>query len=376
MTALAAPGQVAMPRLSDSMEEGTIVRWLKRTGEAVSRGEVLAEIETDKATMEYEAEADGVIEILATEGETVAVGEPIARLAPPGNGSAGRRPIRRSGPRGRATPVARRLARQHGVDLGSVTPTGRRGQVMKADVLATLDGPARSPEPDPAGDAPASTLSATQRTIARRMSAARATIPDFDVEVSVDMSGCLALREQLRAHVDRPPTLTDMVIKACALALRRHPRVNGSYHDSGFSLHDRADVAIAVAAEDALLVPVVRCADSKSLSAIAATTRELAAKARDRRLSAAELDGATFTVSNLGMFGVSRFTAVIDAPQAAILAVGAVEERAVGRAGEVVLAPMMTATLACDHRIIYGAEAASFLTDVRALLEAPIQMLL
>jgi pyruvate dehydrogenase E2 component (dihydrolipoamide acetyltransferase) len=208
------------------------------------------------------------------------------------------------------------------------------------------------------------------------MTAARATIPDFDVEVNVDMSGCLALREQLRAHVERPPTLTDMVVKACALALRAHPRVNGSYRDEGFALHDQVDVGVAVAADDALLVPVVRGADAKSLGAIAAVTRELAAKARERRLAPAELVGATFTVSNLGMFGVSRFTAVIDAPQAAILAVGAVEERPVGRGGEIVLAPMMTATLACDHRIVYGADAARFLADVRSLLEAPIQMLL
>jgi pyruvate dehydrogenase E2 component (dihydrolipoamide acetyltransferase) len=167
-----------------------------------------------------------------------------------------------------------------------------------------------------------------------------------------------------------------MVVKACALTLRVHPRVNGSYRDEGFALHDQVDVGVAVAADDALLVPVVRGADAKSLGAIAATTRELAARARERRLAPAELEGATFTVSNLGMFGVTRFTAVIDAPQAAILAVGAVEERPVGRDGEIVLAPMMTATLACDHRIVYGADAARFLADVRALLEAPIQMLL
>jgi pyruvate dehydrogenase E2 component (dihydrolipoamide acetyltransferase) len=349
-----------MPRLSDSMEEGTIVRWLKQSGETVASGDLLAEIETDKATMEYEAEADGVLEIVAAEGETVAVGELIARLG------AGRV---------RATPVARRLARELGADLSAITPTGRRGQVMKHDVLAAANGGAQPRDAAPARDAAPpgdlTPLSATQRTIATRMARSRTSVPDFDVEAEIDMSACLALRRQ----VDAPPSINDFIVKACALALREHPRVNGTFSD-GFVTHDHINVGIAVATDDALLVPVIRDADALSLAAIARSSRELAAKARERALAPQDLSDATFTVSNLGMFGVTRFTAVIDEPQAAILAVGAVEDRVIARDGRPTVAPMLTATLAADHRIVYGADAARFLVHVRDLLQNPMRMLL
>jgi len=347
------------------MEEGTIVRWLKHTGETVALGEVLAEIETDKATMEYEAESDGVLEIVADEGATVAVGELIARLG------AGRV---------RATPVARRLARELGADLASIVPTGRRGQVMKHDVLAALNGageaaPAAAveaaPAPDPAPARDAAALTATQRTIAARMAKSRAGVPDFDVEVEIDMTACLELRKQ----ADSPPSINDFIVKACALALREHPRVNGTFSD-GFVTHDHVNIGIAVATDDALLVPVIRDADTRAIHDIAQQSRDLAQRARERKITPADLEGATFTVSNLGMFGVTRFTAVIDAPQAAILAVGAVEERPAAKQGQVVVAPRMTATLACDHRIVYGADAARFLAHVRDLLQTPMRMLL
>jgi pyruvate dehydrogenase E2 component (dihydrolipoamide acetyltransferase) len=360
-----------MPRLSDSMQEGTIVRWLKRSGETVAPGDVLAEIETDKATMEFEAESDGVLEIVAAEGATVAVGELIARLGVGGG-------------RVRATPVARRLARELGADLAAIKPTGARGQVMKADVLAAVNGGTAAPPRDaePPRDAPprdtepprdpATPLTATQRTIATRMASSRAGVPDFDVEIEVDMTACLALRTQ----VDAPPSINDFVIKACALALKTHPKLNGAYADDGFVKHDHVNVGIAVATDDALLVPVIRDADWRSLGAIATESRELAAKVRERRIAPEDLQGATFTVSNLGMFGVTRFTAVIDEPQAAILAVGAVQERVVARDGQPAVAPMLTATLAADHRIVYGADAARFLGHVKELLQNPIRMLL
>jgi pyruvate dehydrogenase E2 component (dihydrolipoamide acetyltransferase) len=372
--------EVRMPRLSDSMEEGTIVRWLRNAGDPVAAGDALVEIETDKATMEYEAEAGGTLQILAAEGATVALGEPIARLL-----SDGAEPSAApaSAPRPQrilATPVARRMAAELGVDLDGVTPTGRRGQIMKADVEAVAgaerNGHGATPRPDPEpahGEREA--LTRTQRTIARRMAESRAVVPDIELAVDVDMGACLALRAQLSEHHSPAPSLNDLVIKACALALREHPRVNGSYADEAFLLHQPVNVGFAVAAPDSLLVPVVTDADRRPVTEIAAVTRELAAKARNGRVTPAELSGATFTVSNLGMFGVDRFTAIINTPQAAILAVGAATERAVVRDGAVTAAMIMTATLAADHRILYGADAARFLTDVRDRLQAPIGLL-
>jgi pyruvate dehydrogenase E2 component (dihydrolipoamide acetyltransferase) len=370
--------EVRMPRLSDSMQEGTIVRWLKQAGEGVAVGEAIVEIETDKATIEYEAEAGGTLEILAAEGATVALGEAIARLLGEGGARTEERPARVL-----ATPVARRMACELGIDLAAVTATGRRGQIMKADVEAftAADGHGNGatpeqppPAPDPV-DGAREELTRTQRTIARRMAESRAVVPDFEVAVDIDMGACLALRAQLAEHHSPAPSVNDMVIKACALALRAHPRVNGSYADEAFVLHDRVNVGFAVAAPGSLLVPVVSDADRRPVTEIARVTRELATGAREGRLAPFEVSGATFTVSNLGMFGVDRFTAIINAPQAAILAVGAAAERAVVRDGVVTAAVVMTATLAADHRILYGADAARFLTDVRDRLQAPIGLL-
>ena len=397
-----------MPRLSDSMEEGTIVRWLRADGDLVAVGEALVEIETDKATMEYEAEAGGTLEILVAEGATVALGDAIARLladgAPPASAPpepaaqpesaqpepaqlerAEPAPQRERPDRILATPVARRMASELGVDLRTVTATGRRGQIMKADIEAFAEssnghGAAAEPEPEPGG-AQSDTagtreqLTRTQRTIARRMAESRAAVPDIELVVDIDMGACLSLRAQLAEHHSPAPSVNDLVIKACALALRAHPRVNGSYAEEAFVLHERVNVGFAVAAPDSLLVPVLTDADRRPVTEIAAASRELAARARDGRITPAQLSGATFTVSNLGMFGVDRFTAIINAPQAAILAVGAATERAVVRDGAVTTAVMMTATLAADHRILYGADAARFLTDVRDRLQAPIGLL-
>ena len=378
--------EVRMPRLSDSMEEGTIVRWLKAAGDVVVTGDALVEIETDKATMEYEAEADGTLEVLAAEGQTVALGEAIARLLPDGDAPrAAGAPGQDRPARVLATPVARRMASELGVDLSTVTATGRRGQIMKADVEAVAatngNGAAPEPEPEPAQEpTPAreperEELTRTQRTIARRMAQSRAVVPDIELVVDIDMGACLALRAQLIEHHSPAPSVNDLVIKACALALREHPRVNGSYTDEAFVLHERVNVGFAVTAPDSLLVPVVTDADRRPVTEIAALTRELADKAREGRIAPADVSGATFTVSNLGMFGVDRFTAIINTPQAAILAVGAAAERAVVRDGAVTAAVMMTATLAADHRILYGADAARFLTDVRDRLQAPIGLL-
>jgi len=348
---------VRMPRLSDSMEEGTIVRWLKSAGDSVAAGEPLVEIETDKATIEYEAEAAGVLEIVAAEGDTAQLGEVIAQIVA---ASAAPTP-----PTPRATPIARRLAAERGVDLSSVRGTGRRGHIVKADIEAVPS----------TKDAGRQEISRVQQRIASRMAESRATIPDFSLEVEIDMDASLALRAELADHVDPPPSINDMVLKACALALVGHPRVNGSYRDGGFELHDEVNVGFAVAAPDALLVPVVRDASGKSLVQIAHETRALAAKARDGSSVPPELSGATFTVSNLGMFGITRFTAVINPPQAAILAVGAVHVRPVVRDGQLAVGHAMSATLASDHRILYGADAAAFLAEVRDRLQSPIGLL-
>jgi pyruvate dehydrogenase E2 component (dihydrolipoamide acetyltransferase) len=392
--------EIVMPRLSDTMEEGTILRWLKHDGEQVSRGEELVEIETDKANMTYESDQDGVLETIASEGDTLAVGEPIARVgADPG-----------AAERVKASPLARRIADENGVDLHTVTGSGPGGRIVKADVQASGEGdvpatsadlsagataaiapsPGSPPAPTRAGVATAKgettivELTRTQQTIARRMAESKATIPDFTLQMDVDMEECVKLRAELkRLSPDEAPTYNDMVVKACALALREHPRANGSYRDGRVQLHSRVNVGVAVAADSddgpaagALVVPTVFDVEEKSLGEIARETRALAERVRAGTITPPELGGGTFTVSNLGMFGVSAFTAIVNPPQAAILSVGALAPRAVVREGDVTVRKTMTVTLACDHRILYGAEAARFLARVRELLEQPAALTL
>jgi pyruvate dehydrogenase E2 component (dihydrolipoamide acetyltransferase) len=366
---------IVMPRLSDSMEEGTIARWLVAEGAHVDRGQVFVEIDTDKATMEYEAEAEGtLVQILVREGETAPIGAPIARIGDPSERADGgdaappaaaidTQATSRAAPaaaRVNASPIAKRLAAERGVDLAGVRGTGPSGMITKDDVeqaagAAAVDGAETAPEP----------LSRVQQAIARHMVDA-AGVPTFAAEVEIDMSAA----SELRQATDPQPSFNDLVVKACALALREHPRVNASYTEQGFRYADEVNVGIAVAADDALLVPVIHQADRKSLADIRSESRELAEKARAGKLTPAELDGGTFTVSNLGMHGVRRFEALLNTPQAGILAVGAVEQRpAVDAAGALVPRLLMSATLVCDHRILYGADGARFLARVRELLE-------
>jgi pyruvate dehydrogenase E2 component (dihydrolipoamide acetyltransferase) len=448
---------IVMPRLSDTMEEGTILRWLIADGSPVSRGDELVEIETDKATMIYESDLEGVLAVVAAEGDTLPVGALIARVTtasgdettgatdadePPGADDAPGGPHDESGREGgpdappptpqaeslrettpaeatsggpdgervRASPLARRIARDAGVELHTLTGTGPGGRIVKADVQAAASaGPAapRPAAPGPGAPSPdldatpppgvglagvttakgATTeveLSRTQQTIARRMAESKATIPHFALQADVDMHECVALRSELKrlGHADAP-TYNDMVVKACALALREHPRANSSYRDGRLQLHSRVNVGVAVAVDSdesaggALIVPTVFDADVKSLGEIARETRALAARARAGTITPPELGGGTFTVSNLGMFGMSSFTAIINPPQAAILSVGAVGSRpVVGDGGEIVARQEMTVTLACDHRILYGADAARFLARIRELLEQPASLTL
>lgn len=396
--------EVVMPRLSDSMEEGTILQWLKQPGDAVAVGDELVEIETDKANMAYEADVAGTLsEILVQEGETVAIGTPIAVVGDSGGGTerSAAGPVARetvqapetAGGNGRpkASPVARRMAKEQGLDLGKLRGSGPGGRIVKADVeraepdAAPAAAPASSPAavsegPETAkGQTMYEDLSKLQSTISRRMAESKATAPHFYLEAEVDMSRLVAARGQIKAGAkegDVVPSFNDMVVKACALALREHPRANGAYRDGRFELYSRVNVGIAVSARDALVVPTVFDADQKNLRQIATDSRALAQRVRDGQITPPELSGATFTVSNLGMFGIDSFAAVINPPQAAILAVGAITERPIVRDGSIGTAHLMRVNLACDHRILYGAPAAEFLARVRSLLEEPLSLAL
>ena len=429
---------LTMPQLSESMEEGTILRWLKQDGESVAAEEELVEIETDKATVTHAAEAAGTLRILVSEGSTVAVGEVIARVgsasemgeaakptattqeadedatpttaaeadvptpppataaveavasAPETNGAA-----QTSDAPAMATPLARRVAREHGVELDALKGSGPRGRITRNDVLVAAgiaqptervrDGTGRTAEPvAEVGDGAVERTaefeirepSRIQRLIARRMAETKATVPDFEVELDAVMDRVIAMRGELKELQDDEvvPSLNDFVVKACAIALRRHPRVNASYADGHFKLHGRVNIGVAVASQDALIVPVVRGADAKSLGAIAGETRRLAARVRAGEITPPELSGGTFTVSNLGMFGMTAIRPVINLPQAAILGVGAIREVLARVEGEIVDRQTMTLTLTADHRILYGADAARFLSDVKTLLESPLKL--
>ena len=441
-----------MPRLSDSMEEGTILTWLKQVGDEVAVGDEIVEIETDKANMAYESDVAGVLtEILAEEGETLPIGTPIARVGDDGEGPSARAagPVtagdppspavakassgmgpptvppaaraeedspehvavpRGDGARVKASPVAKRLAKDKGLDLTSLAGSGPGGRIVKADVERAAaaggdggaggveDAPARSAPPAPAAGpaAPAAgptsasvetakgqtnyeDLSKLQSVIARRMSESKATAPHFYLEAEVDMSRAVEARARLKGAAkegDVVPSFNDMVVKACALALKEFPRANGAYRDGKFELYSRVNVGVAVAAQDALVVPTVFDADRKGLRQIAEESRALAQRVRDGEITPPELSGGTFSVSNLGMYGIDNFSAVINPPQAGILAVGAIKERPAVRNGEIVPAHLMYVTLACDHRILYGADGAQFLARIRELLEEPLSLAL
>jgi pyruvate dehydrogenase E2 component (dihydrolipoamide acetyltransferase) len=411
------------------MEEGTVLQWLKQVGDEVAVGDELVEIETDKANMAYESDLAGTLsEILVQEGETVAIGEAIARIGdsggeterstagpatasggPAGGGSAsvlgppesappaeeaGVEPSEAANGDGRpkASPVARRMAKEQGLDLSKLEGSGPGGRIVKADVEKAGAGPvgetgsepatARPPVDSPEtakGQTTYEELSKLQSTISRRMSESKATAPHFYLEAEIDMSRLVEARGQIKAAAgegDVVPSFNDMVVKACALALREHPRANGAYRDGRFELYSRVNVGVAVAARDALVVPTVFDADQKNLRQIASDSRALAQRVRDGQITPPELSGATFTVSNLGMFGIDSFAAVINPPQAAILAVGAITERPVVRNGELTTAHLMRVNLACDHRILYGAPAAEFLARIRSLLEEPLSLAL
>lgn len=414
--------EIVMPRLSDSMEEGTIVRWLKADGDEVRRGDEIVEIETDKATMPYESDADGVLRILVEEGRTLPIGEVIATVGEDGATGAG--PVTAAdtreapgsaqpaatepaepapapaappaeppsdGERVLASPVARRIARERGIDLASLAGSGPGGRVVKADVEAAAGGaqpPAGAPAPTAPAPLPADgasgrgTVIATEPTraqslIARRMAESRATVPSFTLETTVDMTTAVSLRAEMKETAldnELVPTVNDLVVKAAAIALREQPEANGAWRDGHFERYSRVNVGVAVAGEGSLVVPTVFDADRLTLAEIAAATQGLAARVRSGEITPPELSGGTFTVSNLGMFGIRAFEAIINQPQAAILAVGSVQARPAVHDGQVMPRMLMDLTLACDHRVLYGANGARLLERIRALLEAPLSL--
>jgi pyruvate dehydrogenase E2 component (dihydrolipoamide acetyltransferase) len=420
--------ELVMPRLSDTMEQGTIGRWLVQEGDAIAEGDVIAEIETDKATMEFQAYAPGtVLKILVGDGETADLGAPIAivgepgeevpdtvqtqpaaeapaddraeatadapptpppavvaappRVAQSGNGASGTP---------RVSPIARRMADAAGLDLGALAGrgSGPDGRIVKVDVERLLaEGvPAAAPEiaevrgsPEPApADDEVRELTPMLKAIAHRMAESKATVPHFYVTAEVDMTRAVQMRAELNdglAGRGGKISLNDLIVRACAMALIDHPQAHRSYVDGRHVYHAHANVGIAVALDDGLIVPVVREADAKPVLEISAETRDLAGRARSGELKQREIEGATFTVSNLGMFGVSQFSAIINPPESAILAVGATVERPVVVDGQMAVRSIMAVTLACDHRACSGADGARLLQTITRNLQAPSLLL-
>jgi pyruvate dehydrogenase E2 component (dihydrolipoamide acetyltransferase) len=425
------PITVTMPALSPTMTEGTLARWLVKEGDTISAGDVIAEIETDTATMEVETIDDGRIgRLLVAEGtENVAVNEVIAVIleededdaalagfaAGPTNGgtapaaptaaaavpevtpvvAAPAAPIAAAGDRVFASPLARRMAEQAGLDLAAVKGSGPNGRIVKRDIEAALSAGVAAPTAAPTARAPAAPtpavpsapvtadyeevpLNAMRKTIARRLTESKQTVPHFYLSVDCTLDRLLELRKDLNSRSDAYKiSVNDFVIRAVALALKRHPDINSQWAETALLRHRRVDVAVAVALPNAgLITPVVRDADRKGLAEIAGEMKDLAARARDGKLMPEDYQGGTFSISNLGMFGIDEFVAVINPPQAGILAVGTGKQRPVVMDGAVAVATVMTATLSADHRVFGGAEGAAFLDTFRQLIEDPLTMLL
>jgi len=400
---------VIMPALGFDMTEGLLARWLKNEGDPVEKGQAIAEIETEKATVEIEAAAAGILaRILVPAGETVPVGTVIGVIAEAGEDAAAvsapppsppaSPPSAPSAPppsvpaaeagegtappetRVKASPVARKMAGDAGLDLSRVKGTGPGGRVMERDVQAAIaTGSAPAPPGVPSGTAPGATvpLNRMRKTIARRMAESKATAPHFYVTVEINMDDAMKMREQLNGSAPEAERISvnDLVVAAAARTLARFPALNASYREDNLEMHSQVNIGIAVALEDGLIPPVLRDADKKGLNRIAAESRELAERARANKLRSDDLGGGTFTVSNLGMFDVDEFIAIINPPEAAILAVGTVTRRPVAAAGEIRIALLMKTTLSVDHRVADGAQAGLFMQEFKKLLENPVTLL-
>jgi pyruvate dehydrogenase E2 component (dihydrolipoyllysine-residue acetyltransferase) len=421
--------EVTMPRLSDTMQEGTIAHWLKKAGDEVKKGDILAEVETDKATMDLEAyEAGTLQQILVQEGETVPIGQAVALI---GTGAVAQKPEqpapaadragvqeapaapvqaesttgsqetvekRGDGASLKASPVARRMAEEHSIDLSQVRGTGPGGRIVRDDIEDVLEQQHAAPAPTPPAPAPQpaappqgvpapaappadveiSKLSRVQMLIARRLTESKQTIPHFYVSSEVDMTDALAMRQVLNADVGEDGvkvTVNDLIVKACALALEKFPEVNSTFKDDQRIQYKHINVGIAVDVPSGLVVPVIPDTNIKGVRSIAREAKALIAKARANKLAPADLEGGTFSVSNLGMMDASNFIAVINPPQAAILAVASTRKQFVPVDGQPVIRDLMTMTLSADHRVIYGATVARFLQEVKRLLQNPYNLL-
>ncbi len=412
---------VRMPKLSDTMTEGVVAEWHKKVGDAVESGEVLAEIETDKATMEFESFQDGVLLHVGVEkGATAAVDSILAILGEAGEdvsallaadaaapsvaeeapaaapaptpapapaptpapapmpapvAAAPVAPVPAASVSGKikASPLAVRLAAERGFDLRHIQGTGDGGRIVKRDIENYVPAPAAGMGAvESSSDQPVSQM---RKVIARRLAESKFTAPHFYLKLSVDMDAAVEARKAINAQEGVKVSFNDMVVKAVSLALKKHPGVNSAWMDTFIRTHEHVHIGVAVAVEDGLLVPVVRHADRKSLSEIGAEVKDYAGKARDKKLQPSDWEGNTFTISNLGMFGIEDFTAIINPPDACILAVGGISDVPVVRDGAVVPGKVMKLTLSCDHRVVDGAMGAAFLQEVKSLLEHPVRML-
>jgi pyruvate dehydrogenase E2 component (dihydrolipoamide acetyltransferase) len=422
--------KVVMPKLSEAMESGKVIKWIKKEGDRVDGGEIIAEIETDKADIELESFGSGVLrKIVVPAGERAPVGGLIAVIADAADDIAGLLagapapaaaappppvspapppravapppplapppiapapapvPVAVPGGRVKASPLAKKIAARSGVDLRLVQGSGPGGRIVRQDVEAAHPGlrpgypaaPAPAPVAIPATpgveyqDVP---LSSIRAAIARRMPLAKAPVPHFYVTVEIAMDRAWELREALNALEGQPKiSVTDMIVKACVLALTRHPEVNASFQGESIRVNYRVHMGLAVALDEGLITPVLRNCEAKSLAQIAVESRDLIERARSRKLRAPELSGATFSVSNLGMFDVDEFSAIINPPEGAILAVGSVLEKPVAEGGQLRVGRRMKMTISCDHRVMDGAMGARFLQDVKRLLEEPLRLL-
>jgi len=397
---------VRMPRLSDTMTEGTVAKWHKNVGDAISEGDLLAEIETDKATMEFESFQEGVLlHIGVGESETAAVDCILAILGEKGEDvsalieadstpvapevkeektpvaevkievAAIAAPVKKKSTDGRtvASPLAKRLAEEKGVDISSIPGSGDGGRVIKRDIdnyqapLASSAAFQESYSEEP--------VSQMRKVIARRLAESKFTAPHFYLSISVDMDNAIAARKAINALPDTKVSFNDLVVKASAMALREHPAVNSSWRADVIRRNKHVNVGVAIAIEDGLLVPVVRFTDTKSLSDISGEVKEFAQKAKSKKLQPADWEGSTFTISNLGMFGIDEFTAIINTPDACILAVGGIQQIPVVKDGQVVPGNVMKLTLSCDHRVVDGASGAAFLNTLKTYLQNPVTML-
>ena len=419
---------VTMPRLSDTMEEGTVASWLKKVGDEVEEGDILAEIETDKATMEFESFHSGTLLYIGIqEGESAPVDDVLAVIGPSGTdvdavlkagaGTSGpaveatesaevkeevaeqketavATVTTANGQRIFASPLAKKMAAEKGIDLGTVQGSGDHGRIVKRDIENYKAPAAKEVVAEPAAATEAKEAAAPivhipigeesseekknsqmRKVIAKRLAESKFTAPHYYLMIEVDMSQAMASRSRINELPDTKVSFNDMVVKACAMALRKHPQINTSWMGDTTKYNHHIHIGVAVAVDDGLVVPVLKFTDQMSLTQIGAGVKDLAGRARNKKLTPAEMEGSTFTVSNLGMFGILEFTSIINQPNSAILSVGAIVEKPVVRDGQIVVGNTMKVSLACDHRTVDGATGAQFLQTLRSYLENPVTML-